>query len=136
VIAAVRQEADTDCLTACFGALLGLRLRDLPSIDPEARGRYEEWRRWLHRYGWDAVIVNVPPVSAGVPAGYWIASHHMSDGGVHAVVWYGDQPVWDPASGEVMQPGLESVAAGLVLVPLEPACCFIRSTPVGRGACR
>ena len=132
VIAPIRQEPGTDCLTACFGALLGLRLRELPSIDPAARDRYEQWRRWLHPYGWDAVILTLPPVSTGVPAGYWIAGHHLSDGGVHAVIWFGDEPVWDPSTGERMRPELESVGSGLVLVPLEPACCFIRSTPAGR----
>ena len=109
-----------DCLAAAIATVLGLTLDDLPAIPVDAEGRWERWRSWLNRRGWDAIIVDAPPLPGWGPRGVWIAAHATDDPEVlHAVVWDGDEQVWDP-SNTIMHGRLREVRSGIVLVPLQP----------------
>ena len=108
-----------DCLAACFASVLGLKLEDLPSI-PIGDGRFERWRKWLNGRGWDAITIDAPPLPGWGPRGVWIAAHATDDPEVlHAVVWDGDEQVWDP-SNAIMHGRLREVRSGIVLLPLQP----------------
>lgn len=112
----------------------------MPDIDSVAGARAERWRDWLNdEQGLDFVHLRPPLLDdpTCVPRGYWIAiygnkraireaAEAVLEGiptgerrPAHAVVYQGDEIVWNPWGVEVDADELGDLLVGLALVPLE-----------------
>lgn len=108
-----------NCYAACIATLLEIKLSEVPELDTEKpEDFWKTVRNWLESKGYALVHVG-PSISRYLYNAYYIASGPSPrlNGILHACIYKGDEPVFDPAPDNLFFGGKEFTEIDL-LVPI------------------
>jgi hypothetical protein len=116
-------EEQGNCLQACVASVFELSLEEAFDGIPHGENWFEEFNKWLERYGLAAIFIEhspQKPVAASALFGYHIGevqSKTLTNGEHHNVVLLNGEVIHDPNPNAN---GIGEAVAFILFVPLDP----------------